>query len=114
MPGYKPNIFNPVTFSFIYIFVFKLAGHSGYVHLDIVDPEAGLGTGQDGEPIIEQSSDKLEFMNHSVELKTEPEDYSKIDKVKYSKMKHTAGKDDNKRTENSSAQDGQVQDDIGE
>ena len=102
--------FNPVTC----LFFFFQIGHSGYVHLDIMDPEAGLGTGQDGETFIEFSSDNLDFMNHSVELKTEPEDYSKIEKVKYSKVKQTTGKDDSKRTENNSAQDGQVQDDIGE
>ena len=53
-------------------------------------------------------------MNVSVELKTEPDHYSKVDsKVKYTKSKLGAGKDDTKRIESSSAHEVQGPDDIG-
>jgi len=84
----------------------------GFVHLEFVDPAAGHGTGQDGETLSVLSSDNLEFMNSSVELKADHDHYSKVDRVKYTKGKHTPTKDDTKKTENSLTQDGQVQDDI--
>ncbi|XP_068752478.1 1-phosphatidylinositol 3-phosphate 5-kinase-like isoform X2 [Montipora capricornis] len=85
----------------------------GYVQLDIVDPESYYGTGLDGESISVQSTDNLAFMNVSVELKTDPDHYSKVDsKVKYTKCKLGAGKDDTKRTESSSTQEVQGLDDI--
>ena len=55
----------------------------------------------DGETVSVLSTDNLEFMSSSVELKTEPDHYSKVEKVKYSKGKHAAGKDDTTKTENS-------------
>lgn len=87
------------------------------MHLDIVEPQVGHRVGQDGDTTTLLSSDKLEFMS-SVEVKAEPDiqsaHHSKVEKVKYTKTKHTAGKDELKKTENWFAQDGQVQDDIGE
>ena len=84
------------------------------MHLEFVDPEAGHGTGQDGETLSVLSSNNLEFMKSSVELKADHDHYSKVDRVKYTKGKHTPTKDDTKKAENSLTQDGQVQDDIGE
>ncbi|KAM7438945.1 hypothetical protein ABFA07_011646 [Porites harrisoni] len=83
-----------------------------YVHLDIVDPETAHEAGNDGETINVKSSDNLEFMNNSVEIKLEPDHYSKVDRVRFSKVKHAAGKDDTKKTENSLTQESQLQDDI--
>lgn len=54
------------------------------------------------------------FMNASVELKTEGDHSSKVDgKVKNTKSKQSTGNQDSKRTESSSAQEGQMMDDIG-
>ena len=66
----------------------------------------------DGETVSVLSTDNLEFMSSSVELKTEPDHYSEVEKVKYSKGKNAASKDGTKKTENSATQDSQ--DDIGE
>ena len=53
-------------------------------------------------------------MNVSVELKTENDHFSKVDnKVKNTKTKQSNGNQDSKRTESSSAQEGQMTDDIG-
>lgn len=87
---------------------------AGFVHLDLIDPEAAHGTGCDEESLSVLSSDNLEFMSNSLELKTDPDHYSKVDKVKYTKIKQSATKDDTKKTEGSAAQDWQGQDDIGE
>ena len=53
-------------------------------------------------------------MNVSVEMKTENDHFSKVDnKVKNTKTKQSNGNQDSKRTESSSAQEGQMTDDIG-
>lgn len=85
----------------------------GYVQLDFVDPEAYHGTELDKESVNMLSSDKMSFMNVSVELKTENDHFSKVDnKVKNTKTKQSNGNQDSKRTESSSAQEGQMTDDI--
>ena len=103
-----------VKFDFINKLSFSAIKLSDYVHLDIVDPETAHEAGNDGETINVKSSDNLEFMNNSVEIKLEPDHYSKMDRVRFSKVKHAAGKDDTKKTENSLTQESQLQDDIGE
>ena len=103
-----------VKFDFINKLSFSAIKLSDYVHLDIVDPETAHEAGNDGETINVKSSDNLEFMNNSVEIKLEPDHYSKVDRVRFSKVKHAAGKDDTKKTENSLTQESQLQDDIGE
>ena len=79
-----------------------------------MDPEAYHGTELDKESVNMLSSDKMSFMNVSVELKTENDHFSKVDnKVKNTKTKQSNGNQDSKRTESSSAQEGQMTDDIG-
>ncbi|KAL9957912.1 hypothetical protein ACROYT_G034867 [Oculina patagonica] len=93
--------------------------NEGYVHLDIVNPETGYGTGQDGET-ASGISERLEFMNNSQEFRAEPDSQSahhnkhkKVERVTFSKMKHAAGqKEDAKKVENGAAQDNPAQDDI--
>ena len=94
----------------ILLFLYFSIVLAGFVHLDLVDPEAG----RDEESLAVLSSDRLEFMSNSLELKTDPDHYSKVDKVKYTKIKQSVAKDDTKKTEESAAQDWQGQDDIGE
>lgn len=102
----KFDLINKLSFSAIKF--------SDYVHLDIVDPETAHEAANDGETINVKSSDNLDFMNNSVEIKLEPDHYSKVDRVRFSKVKHAAGKDDTRKTENSLTQESQLQDDIGE
>ena len=98
----------------------KVLFRSGYVHLDIVNPETGFGTGQEGET-ASVTSEKLEFMSNSQEFRAEPESqdtqhnkHKKVDRVVYTKVKNSSGqKDDTKKTENNATQDNPVQDDIG-
>ena len=82
-----------------------------------MNPETGYGTGQDGET-ASGISEKLEFMTKSQEFRAEPDSQSahhgKVERVTYSKVKHTAGqKEDTKKVENNTTQDNPAQDDIG-
>ena len=99
----------------IYIILLKIY-IAGYVHLDIVNPETGFGTGQDGE-----ISEKLEFMSSIPESRAEPapqashhNKHGKVERATYSKVKHAVGqKEDASKVENNTAQDNPAQDDIG-
>ena len=82
--------------------------------MDIVDPQTYCGTGLDGESISILSSDNLDFMNASTEIKSVPDHCDKVEsKTNYTKGKLGSGKDDAKRTASSPAQEGQALDDIG-
>ena len=98
----------------------KALFRSGYVHLDIVNPETGLAVGEEGEtPSV--AKEKLEFMSKSQEFHAEPEPqatqhakHRKVERVVFTKGKNNAPcpKDDAKKVENNAPPDIPAQDDI--
>jgi len=93
--------------------------NEGYVNMEIVNPETESGTGLDGDT-ASVIVDKLEFMSNSQEChavpdsqSTHPSKQSKVERVLYTKVKHTAAqKEEMKKAENIPAQDTSAQDDT--